>query len=304
MKGTLMNNSQSQRRKPSEWLYGGVSSAFGSLPGTYIARGRGGRCWDQKGKEYIDFISGYGSLSLGHCNLEVDKAVVKQLGRGMMFPSNSPLHSELVLALKDIFPYADRSLFLKTGSEAVSAAIRLARAFTGKNKIICCGFAGWYDQVISPLMSWHLYERDTQLPRAVMGVPQSKLEPLVFHWDGEDFQQLENILRTNHSDIAALILDPVQMRKPLGDYIKKVKKFVHDEKALFILDETKTGFRVSLAGVQGLYKIQPDLTILGKGMSNGFPLTAVIGRKEIIDLSVGAKIKKPICKVLLGDKLN
>ena len=274
----------------SEFLYGGVSSVFGSLPGTYITHGLGGRCWDQKKKEYIDFISGYGSLSLGHCNPEVNRAVTEQLERGMMFPSNSPLHSKLVLTLKQIFPYADHSLFLKTGSEAVSAAIRLARAFTGKNKIIRCGFAGWHDSVISPIVSWHLYEQDSQTPRVAMGIPKTNSEPLVLPWDGENFQQLKSLLRTYHGDIAALILDPVQMREPFENYLKKVEKLVHDEGGLFILDETKTGFRVSLSGVQGIYKTQPDLTILGKGMSNGFPLSVVIGRKEIIDLFVDAKI--------------
>lgn len=124
-----MNSSSTKGRKSTEWLYGGVSSIFDSFPGTYITHGQGGRCWDQKNKEYIDFISGYGSLILGHCNPEVNHAVVKQLESGMMFPSNSSLHRQLVLALKQIFPYADRSLFLKTGSEAVSAAIRLVRIY-------------------------------------------------------------------------------------------------------------------------------------------------------------------------------
>lgn len=278
------------KNNTSGLLYGGVPSIFDSRSETYITHGRGGRCWDQKEKEYIDFTSGYGSLSLGHCNPEVNHAVIKQLERGMMFPSNSLLHAKLGLTLKNIFPYADRSLFLKTGSEAVSAAIRLARAFTGKDKIIRCGFGGWHDSVISPLVSWHLYERDPQLPRPVAGVPKTNSEPLVIPWDGEDFQQLKNLFRTHRSDIAALLLDPVQMREPLEDYLRKVEKLVHSEGALFILDETKTGFRVSLSGVQGIYGVQPDITILGKGMSNGFPLSTVIGRAEILDLFIEAKI--------------
>lgn len=139
-------------------------------------------------------------------------------------------------------------------------------------------------------MSWHLYERDSQSPRAVAGIPQTTSEPLVLLWDGENLQQLKDLLQTHHSDVAALLLDPVQMRKPCEDYIKKVEKLVHDEGALFVLDETKTGFRVSLSGVQGLYGVQPDITILGKGMSNGFPLSAVIGRAEILDWFVDAKI--------------
>ena len=277
-------------KNPSGWLQGGVSSIFDSSSGNYIARGLGGKCRDRKGKEYIDFVCGYGSLVLGHCNLEVNRAVMKQMNLGMMFPTNSPLHNQLSSELKNIFPYADRSLFLKTGSEAVSAAIRLARAFTGKSKIIRCGFLGWHDSVISPHLSWHLYEPDVQSPRLVAGVPKTNQDSLSFYWNGEDFAQLKNLFRVNRSEIAAFLLDPIQIREPIEKNINRVQKLAHDEEALFILDETKTGFRVSLGGVQGLYGLQPDVTILGKGMSNGFPLSAVIGRREILDWCLEAKI--------------
>lgn len=270
-------------------LPGGVPSALPS-PGSYIVRGLGGRCWDQNGKVFIDFVCGYGPLVLGHCNAEVNQAVIEQMERGMMFPSNSPLHDELTSVLKRIFPYTDRSLFLKSGSEAVSAAIRLARAFTGKTKIIRCGFHGWHDSVVSPHVSWHLYEPDPQPPRLVAGVPQASLEPLVLPWYGEDLQQLEDLFREHRSTVAALLLDPVQLREPLEDCIRELRRLTRDEGALLILDEIKTGFRVSLAGVQGLYNVQPDLTILSKAISNGFPLSAVVGRAEILNLSASAKI--------------
>jgi len=273
--------------KVARLLPGGVPPL---LPDGYLSRGLGGRCWDQNGKVYIDFVSGYGPLILGHCNREVNQAVIQQINRGVMFPSYSPLYDELSSVLKRIFPYADRSLLMKTGSEAVSAAIRLARAYTGKTKIIRCGFHGWHESVVSPRASWHLYEPDPQPPRLVAGVPQVGPEPLVLSWDGVDLQQLADLFQAHRPSVAALLLDPVQLRKPLEDHLKQLRTLTYDEGALLILDEIKTGFRVSLAGVQGLYNVQPDLTILSKAISNGFPLSSVVGRAEILNLSSSARI--------------
>ena len=135
----------SGKTNSSRYLPGGLKP----LPhGTYITRGLGGRCWDQNNKVYVDFVSACGPLVLGHCNPEVNQAVIEQMERGMLFPSNTPMRDELVSVLKRIFPYAAQIHFMKTGSEAVAAAIRLARAYTGKNKIIRCGFHGWHDQVV------------------------------------------------------------------------------------------------------------------------------------------------------------
>jgi glutamate-1-semialdehyde aminotransferase len=178
---------------------------------------------------------------------------------------------------------------MKTGSEAVAAAIRLARTYTGKNKIIRCGFHGWHDQVISPDVSWHRYEADSRPPNLIPGVPIPE-EPLVLSWNGEDIQQLEELFRVNHLNIAALLLDPVQLREPLEENLKTLRRLTRDEEALFILDEIKTGFRVSLGGVQDLYNVQPDLTILSKAFANGFPLAAVVGSAEILDFAPSAKI--------------
>lgn len=283
----MSNKKTSAEHNTPRLMPGGVPSM---LPDSYMISGLKGRSWDQNGKEFIDFVSGFGSLVLGHCNAEVNQAVVEQLDRGIMFPSYSPLYEELQSVLKRIFPYADRSLFLKTGSEAVSAAIRLARAFTGKTKIIRCGFHGWHESVVSPYVSWHLHEPDPVPPRSVAGVPQTDTEPQVIRWDGEDLQQLEDIFRTHTSEVAALLIDLVQLREPLEGHIWQLRDLTRNQDALLIFDEVKTGFRISLSGVQGLYKVEPDLTILSKAISNGFPLAAVIGRAEIMSLIPQAKI--------------
>ena len=271
--------------KPSYSFPGGFKPL---PPDHYIARGLGGRCWDQNDKAYIDFICACGPLVLGHCNAEVNQAVIEQIQRGMIFPSNTPQRDELASVLKRIFPYAERSLFMKTGSEAVAAAMRLARAFTGKTKIIRCGFHGWHDPVVSPDVSWHRYEVDSNPPCLVTGIPTP--DPLMLSWNGEDIQKLEDIFQANRSTIAALLIDPVQLREPIAENLQHLRKLTRNEEALLILDEIKTGFRVSLAGVQGLYNVEPDITVLSKAIANGFPLAAVIGSAEILDLAPSAKI--------------
>ncbi len=125
-----------------DFLPGGVPSLLRSKPGRYITHGKGCRCWDQEGNEYLDFASGYGALLLGHANDEVNEAVRLQMDRGMMFPSYSPLYEELESVLLRHFPWHGGCLFHKTGAEAVAAAIRLARASTGREIIIRCGFHG------------------------------------------------------------------------------------------------------------------------------------------------------------------
>ena len=274
---------------PPRMLPGGVPSALSSEGARYIANGQGGRCWDQFGKAYIDFICGHGPVILGHAHTEVNAAVVKQLANGILFPSNSPLYDELSAKLKQLFPYSDETLFFKTGSEAVAAAIRLARAFTGKMKIIRCGFHGWHDAMISPSISWHLYEADPKPPRLIAGIPPS-LSQDVLTWNGEDFQQLVDLCNAHKSEVAALIADPIQIREPVAENLKQLRVLTRDQGMLFILDEIKTGFRVSLGGVQQLYGLEGDLTILSKAIANGFPLAVVLGRKEILSLAPSLRI--------------
>lgn len=268
-------------------LPGGVPSVLGDSRQRYITKGKGGRCWDQLGQEYIDFICGYGPIILGHAHAEVNQAAIAQMEAGVLFPSDSPLHMELEKVLSALFPHTNRCLFLKTGSEAVSAAVRLARAFTGKMRIIRCGFLGWHDSMMAQHVGWHLYTADTHPPRSIVGIPDN-LEILT--WKGEDLEELKDLFRLNRGEIAALILDPIQLREPCDENLQALRNLTHTEEALLILDEIKTGFRVHLGGVQGLYGIQADLTLLSKALANGFPLSVVIGRAELVDLAGVTKI--------------
>jgi glutamate-1-semialdehyde 2,1-aminomutase len=263
-------------------LPGGVLSALRAQPDRRLVRGRGGRCWDQYGLEYVDFICGYGPISVGHANDEINSAVYEQLKKGIIFPASGPAQEALQSELYDLFPYAKNSIFLKTGSEAVLAAVRLARAATGKSKIVRCGFHGWHDGFISPYTSWHMYEPDDQAPRLIPGVYHGSFESLILSWDGKDIQKLADLFHGYSSDIAAFILDPIQLREPLDENLQHIRELTTEKGVVFILDEIKTGFRVSMQGVQGLYNIQADLAVFSKAIANGFPLAVVIGKEEFM----------------------
>src|SRR5579859_81167 len=282
------NNSFQELNSP-DLLPGGVPSVISSTESSSIRSGRGGRCWDQTGKAYIDFICGYGPIILGHSHTEVNETVIEQIKRGFLFSSNSPLYEELHRKLGQIYLSTGKTLIFKTGSEAIAAAIRLARAFTNKMGIIRCGFHGWHDTMISPYVSWHLYEADPQPPRLIAGIPPSPVQ-YVHSWNGEDVEQLVDLCNRYSSQVAALIIDPIQIREPLEENIKQLRILTRNHGMLLILDEVKTGFRVSLGGVQQLYGIQADLTILSKAIANGFPLAVVLGREEIVSLASSIKI--------------
>jgi glutamate-1-semialdehyde 2,1-aminomutase len=268
-----------------------TGKVFTGIESLSIVRGQGAYCWDESGKRYVDYICGYGPIVLGHADAEVNEAVVERLNSGILFPSGSPLIDELSATLHRLFPDSDRFHLAKTGSEAVAAAVRLARAFTGRAKVIRCGFHGWHDPFIIPYVSWHKYEIDISRTRPVSGVPHEPSHPLVLTWDGRSLQQLAEIYLKNRGQVAAMVLDPVQLREPVADNLSYICDLTRREGALLVLDEAKTGFRVSLRGVQGLYGTRVDLTILSKAIANGFPLAVVMGRAEIFDRAKNTKLK-------------
>lgn len=248
--------------------------------GNYFTHAYGGRCWDQYGNDYLDFICSCGPIVVGHSNHEVIQAAMEQMQKGTLLAFKGPLHEELNLILRKLFPYTPCIRFMKTGSEAVSAAIRIARAYTNKSIIIRCGFHGWHDQFISPDISWHRYITDKNLPRLVPGIPIEN-SSLVKGWDGESIEKLEETIKEYSNDVAAVILDPVQLREPLEVNAKRIFEITKKTNCLLILDEVKTGFRVGIRGAQGLYNIQPDISIFSKAIANGFPLAALLVSEKI-----------------------
>lgn len=274
-----------------------ISSAARLLPGGVpsllpeeirVARGSGGQLWDDQGRCYVDLAMGYGAVSLGHAHVRVISAVCRQLTLGQVFPIHSQVEHELTSRLGQLFPGSVPCFLLKTGSEAVAAAVRLARAFAGRQKVIRCGFHGWHDPFMAQHRSWHRFDVPTGPCVHPPGI--SELQVDTIEWLGDSTESLCSLVESMKGDLACLILDPIQLREPIGENLKQIIDIVHRAGALVVLDEVKTGFRVSLTGIQGMYGVDGDITVLSKGIANGFPLAAVVVRADIAELRRDVKV--------------
>jgi glutamate-1-semialdehyde 2,1-aminomutase len=257
-----------------------------------FTRGSGAYCWTAEGRRYIDLVCGQGPVVLGHAHPAVTAAVTSQLERGILLPGPGPTLVELRQALLDLYPAYDDLLTFKTGSEAVAAAIRLCRAYTGRFKILRVGFHGWHDQLVSPYLRCHSYDEDLFEQTWPGGVPHMVYGPLTEVWHGSDPSELLSLVRASGEHLAAIIVDPVQLRPP-GARSVAIRLEAEAKKlgALLVFDESKTGFRVHLGGVQGLYGMTADLTILSKALANGLPLAVILGHSQLTGLESSVRIK-------------
>ena len=232
----------------------------------FIEKGKGSKVWDVDGNEYIDFVNSLAAVTLGYCDEDVDKTVQKQMQNGVTFSLPHRLEMEVAEKLIDIIPCAEKVRFAKNGTDATSASIRIARAYTGKEHIAVCGYHGWQDWYIGSTT------RDLGVPKAV--------KELTHKFEYNNIESLEKIFQ--EQELACVIMEPMNVSYPKDGFLEKVKKLTHENNALLIFDETVTGFRYSLGGAQELFRITPDLATFGKGMANGYPLSAVVGSNEIM----------------------
>ena len=267
------------------YMPGGVSSpvrAYEPYP-FYTARAKGSKIYDVEGKEYIDYCLAYGPLVLGHGNEEVKRAVVDQLEKGWLY--GTPHEKEIALAKKIIshYPSVKMVRFVNTGSEATMAAIRLARGFTGRDKIVKIegGFHGAHDGVLVKAGSGAI----------TFGIPDSKGIPKdsvknTLQIPFNDAEALTTVLENN--SVAAIILEPVMGNvgpiAPAANYLSEVRRITKENDVLLILDEVITGFRLALGGAQEYYGVDADLTVLGKIVGGGFPIGMFGGKREIMAL--------------------
>ena len=232
----------------------------------FIEKGKGARIWDVDGNEYVDFVNSLAAVTLGYCDKDVDGAVQEQMKSGVTFSLPHKLEMEVAEKLIEIIPCAEKVRFAKNGTDATSAAIRIARAYTGKEHIAVCGYHGWQD--------WYIGSTTRDL-----GVPQSVKE-LTHKFEYNNIESLEKIFQER--ELACVIMEPMNVEYPKDGFLKGVKELAHKNNALLILDETVTGFRYSLGGAQELFGVTPDLATFGKGMANGYPLSAVVGSNEVM----------------------
>ena len=236
----------------------------------FLARGKGSHVWDVDGNEYIDYPMALGPIVLGYDDPDVNAAVVAQVADGVTFSLSHPLEVEVAEILTQTVPCAQMVRFGKNGSDATSGAVRAARAFTGRDIIACCGYHGWQDWYIGSTT------RDRGVPAAV----RQLTKPFSYN----DLASLERIFRAHPGQVAAVIMEPVGVAEPRDDFLPRVAELTRANGAVLVFDEIVTGFRVALGGAQELYGVTPDLACLGKAIANGYPLAAVVGRRDIMQI--------------------
>ncbi len=271
-------------RRSMEWLMRaqervpGASQTFskganqfvrGASP-LFLERGKGARVWDLDGHEYLDTTMALCALTLGYADPDVDAAAIRQLERGVIFTLPHPLEAEVAELLCRVIPCAEMVRFGKNGSDVTSGAVRLARAFTGRDVIVACGYHGWQD--------WYVSTTTRSL-----GVPKS-VRALTRTFAYNRIETLEQLFDEHPGQIAAVIMEPVGIEAPRPGFLESVRELCTQNSTVLVFDEIVTGFRLALGGGQEHFDVLPDLACFGKGMANGFPVAALVGRREIMAL--------------------
>lgn len=237
----------------------------------FISRGSKGHVWDIDGNEYVDFVSGLLAVSLGYNFRPVDDAVIEQMKLGVSFSLPTTLEYEVAKILVEMVPCADMVRFTKTGSDATSAAIRLARAYTKRDKIAACGYHGWHD--------WYIGTTSRN-----MGIPQS-VKDCTITIQYNSISSLEHAIKRHKGELAAVIMEPMNSRYPEPGYLEQVRNLTKQNGIVLIFDEICTGIRLAEGGAQEYFKVVPDLSVFGKGIGNGYPISAVMGSERFMSLS-------------------
>ena len=234
----------------------------------YAAKSKGAYLWDIDGNEYIDLVNSLAAVTLGYGDKGLEKSILKQLKLGVSLSLPTKIESEVAELIIELVPSAEMVRFSKNGSDATSAAIRLARAFTGRDQIVACGYHGWHDWYIGTT------SRNKGIPTAVSA--------LTHNFQYNNIESLKSALKPNEGKVAAVIIEPMNDTYPQPGFLEEVQVLAKKAGAVLIFDEVITGFRFSEGGAQKLFNVTPDLATFGKGIANGFPLSAVVGRREIM----------------------
>lgn len=233
----------------------------------YLKKGKGARVWDVDGNEYIDYNMAIGPLSLGYCYDKVDNAIAAQLKDGITFSMMHELEVVLAELVHEVVPNAEALRISKTGADVTSAAIRVARAFTGRNKVLCCGYHGWHDWYIS------VTSRNSGIPQEVADLTATF-----------DYNDINSVKEALDADTACVILEPFVFEAPKGNFLQELKALCEENGTLLIFDEMWTGFRIALGGAQEYFNVKADLACFSKACANGMPISLLTGRKDVMQL--------------------
>lgn len=265
----------------------------------YFSKAKGCRIWDLDGRELIDMtIMGVGANTLGYGDERVDAAVVTTVMRGNMSTLNAPEEVELAERLVELHPWADMARFARTGGEANAVAIRIARAASGRDGVAICGYHGWHDWYLAS----NLGEDDSLAGHLLpgldpQGVPRN-LRGTVFPFGFNDIAALEALIATGK--IGVIMMEVARTFDPSPDFLKKVRELATANGTVLIFDECTSGFRQSFGGLHKLYGVDPDMAVFGKALGNGYAVTAVIGRREVMEAAQNSFISSTFWTERIG----
>jgi len=251
----------------------GIRRPYNFVPGEYpifFDSAKGGRVTDVDGNEYIDMLCAYGPIIIGHREEEIDNAVIDQMrNKGFCFSLTQQVQNRLAEKVIELIPSAEMAVFVKTGSDATTTAIRIARANTDRTKVIRCGYHGWHD--------WCVEVKG--------GIPEKFYEDVYeFHYNKLD--ELEDLMKKHGDETAAIIITPVghpladKVQMPAPGFLEGVRALADKYGTILIYDEIRSGFRFSLGGAQKVFGVIPDISVFGKAMANGYPIGAVVGKER------------------------
>ena len=267
--GNMILSKRAEMHLPDQWP-------------SYFSKAKGCRVWDLDGREYIDMsLMGIGTNTLGYSHPEIDNAVIKAIKDGNMSTLNCPEEVLMAEKLLSVHPWSKKARFARSGGEACSIAIRIARAYSGKDKIAFCGYHGWQDWYLSANLSDNDNLSEHLLPGLnIKGVPKN-LKNTTFPFKYNDFKELERII--NREDIGVICMEVVRNEEPKDDFLIRVRELAKNKGIILIFDECTSGFRQNFGGIHQDYKVEPDMAIFGKTIGNGYALTAVVGKEDIMD---------------------
>jgi glutamate-1-semialdehyde aminotransferase len=259
------------------------------LPGgwpAYYSRAKGCNVWDLDGIEYIDVsYMGIGANVLGYADDDVNEAAKDAIDRSSMCTLNAPEEVELATVLIEMNPWANEVRYAKTGGEAMAIAVRIARAFTGKDKILFCGYHGWSDWYLAANLS-----EDSALDGHLLkglnpkGVPRG-LTGTSIPFNYNNIEEFKFLVKKHIGEIAAIVMEPIRNNYPENCFLEEIRKITEDVNIPLIFDEITSGFRLNCGGAHRILNVAPDIAVFGKAISNGFPMAAIVGKRDIMEAS-------------------
>ncbi len=280
-----LNNSFSLYEEALKLIPGailGIRRPYNFIEGEYpifFESAKGGKVIDVDSNEYIDMLCAYGPIIIGHREEEIDNAVIEQIqNKGFCMSLTQQVQNELSKKLRELIPCCEKMVLMKMGTDATIAAIRVARAYTKKIKVLSCGYHGWYDAF-------------SEVHGIEAGIPKKLYEDF-YEFEFNNLEEVEKLLKKNKDEIAAIIVNPIhtpggrEIEMPKPGFLEGIRELATDNNALLIYDEIRTGFRVDMGGAQKMFAVIPDLAAFGKAMGNGYPISTLVGKNEFMDVLV------------------